>query len=134
MGAKARDDGKGRKIGVGRLADCSNSRNSPETSVDDHHLAVEVGEGAEAKIAMALQLADGDDTLRDALDQRARGGHLEKGGMRNLQMVGERAHDDVIDGLAGRPRPLLESVHQRLRNFTTQVRHDLSLRQFRRFA
>lgn len=77
LGAKARDDGKGRKIGVSRLHDFSGSRNSPETSIDDHHLPVEIGKGAEAKVAMALQLADGDHTLRNALDQCARGGDLK---------------------------------------------------------
>jgi hypothetical protein len=87
--------------------------------IDNDHFTVEIGKGAEAEVAMALQLADGNDTLRDALDQRARGGHLEQGSMRNLQMVGERAHDDVIEGLAGSPHPRLEGVHQRLRNFAT---------------
>jgi hypothetical protein len=79
--------------------------------IDDDHLAVEIGKGAEAEVAMALQLADSDDTLRDAFDQRARGGHLKQGGMLNLQMIGERAHDDVIEGLAGSLHPRLQGVH-----------------------
>jgi len=61
--AKAGDDGEGDEIGVGRLPDRSGSWNSPETPVDDNHLAVEIDKGAQAKVAMALQLAYGDDTL-----------------------------------------------------------------------
>jgi hypothetical protein len=79
--------------------------------IDDHHLAVEISEGAEAEIAMSLQLAHSDDTLRDAFDQRARGGDLEQGGVRNFQVIGERAHDDVIERLAGRLHLRLQGVH-----------------------
>jgi hypothetical protein len=79
--------------------------------IDYDHLTVEIGKGAEAKVAMALQLADGDDALRDALDHCARRGDLKQGGMLNFQVIGERAHDDVIGGLAGPPHPRLQSVH-----------------------
>jgi hypothetical protein len=60
---------------------------------------------------MPLQLAHSDDTLRDAFDQRARGGDLEQGGVRNFQVIGERAHDDVIERLAGRLHLRLQGVH-----------------------
>jgi hypothetical protein len=79
--------------------------------IDHDHLTVEIGKGAESEVAMALQLADRHNALRDAFDQCARGGDLKKGGMRNLQMIGEGAHDDVIDGLAGGLHPRLQSVH-----------------------
>jgi hypothetical protein len=87
--------------------------------IDDHHLPVEIGKGAEAEVAMALKLADRDDALRDAFDQRTRGGYLKQGSMGNFQMIGERTHDDVIEGLVGRAHPRLQGVHQRLRDFTT---------------
>jgi hypothetical protein len=31
--------------------------------------------------------------------------------MLNFQMIGERAHDNVIERLAGRPHPRLQGVH-----------------------
>src|SRR5271156_1279371 len=89
LGAKAGDDGERRQIGIGSLSDCNISLQASETPVDDHHLAVEVSIGAETEIAMALELADGNDTLRDALDQRAGSRDLEQGRMRNFQVVGE---------------------------------------------
>src|ERR1700735_1094648 len=73
LGAKTGDDGERRQIGIGSLADRTNSRHSPETPIDDDHLAIEVGIGAETEIAVALKLADGDYSLRNALAQRAGG-------------------------------------------------------------
>jgi hypothetical protein len=31
--------------------------------------------------------------------------------MLNFQMIGERTHDDVIEGLAGRAHPCLQGIH-----------------------
>ena len=39
--------------------------------IDNDHLAVEAAKRAQAEVAMALELAEGNDPLRDALDQRA---------------------------------------------------------------
>jgi hypothetical protein len=56
--------------------------------IDDHHLAVEIGKGAETEVPVTLQLPDRDNALLNAFDQRARGGDLKQGCMLDSQMIG----------------------------------------------
>jgi hypothetical protein len=84
-------DRKVREIGVNRFSPCSDSRNSPGTPIDDYHLTIEISEIARAEVTVPLKLSDGNNTLRDAVDQRARSGDLRQGGMSNSRAIGERA-------------------------------------------
>ena len=77
---------------------------------------------------MAFQLTNGDDALRDAYDQRAGGLHLEESGMRNLELIGERAHYNVGEGLACRLLSRQQCIHQRLRNLTPKLWHGIAVR------
>lgn len=75
--AEERDGGeRGLLRGVGRRRGAVRPQ-VVEPGVESHELAVQFVEGPETEVAVATQLADGEITLVDAVEQRVDGGRLE---------------------------------------------------------
>src|ERR1700737_658923 len=91
---EARHHGKGRAgVGAG-FRHPTGALHLISSPIKHDHLAIEIGEGAKAEIAMLQDRFDTDLSVIDARDQGSRGRDLEQGVNRYAEILGQGCRDD----------------------------------------
>ena len=122
--AEAGDHRERRGRVVGHLVHVAARRHPEHVAVEDHHLAVEILEGAEAEVAVLAHHAHRHRTLVHALHQRARGRHLVQRVVLHAEVLGQRALHQVVARRAAAARQFVERVEDAAVDAGVQLGHD----------
>src|SRR5260221_8782 len=120
---EARDHGEGAEDLVADAMDGAVAAHLKAGARDDDHLAIEILEGAETKIAVLAQRADPHRPLIDALYQGGGGRDLKERAMLDLKMLGERRGDDMPDRIAARLGARLQRLPETVGDAAVKVGH-----------